>query len=111
MASNDELYTKRIDGPRQDLSDAYSLPANFLEIEVINPETHGVGWRQRHTDYEIKLKVFLFISFDVCCIFRKCIINFLFRPIYPYLKKKIHLFVVDTVTLNGLLMNLNEIVR
>ena len=57
MAENDDLYTKRIDGPRQELSDAYSLPANFLEIEVINPETHGVGWRQRYTDYEIKLKV------------------------------------------------------
>lgn len=56
MAENDDLYTQRIDGPRQDLSDAYSLPANFLEIEVINPETHGVGWRQRYTDYEIKLK-------------------------------------------------------
>ena len=57
MASTNNLYTKRIDGPRQDLSDAYSLPANFLEIEVINPETHGVGWRQRYTDYEIKMKV------------------------------------------------------
>lgn len=57
MASTDELYTRRIDGPRQDLSDAYSLPANFLEIEVINPETHGIGWRQKYTDYEVKMKV------------------------------------------------------
>ena len=58
MASNsDDVYTKRIDAPRQDLSDAYSLPANFLEIEVINPETHGVGWRQKYTDYEVKMKV------------------------------------------------------
>ena len=57
MAGNDNLYTKRIDGPRQDLNDAYSLPANFLEIEVVNPETHGVGWRQRYTDYEVKMKV------------------------------------------------------
>jgi len=68
MANNDDLYTKRIDGPRQDLSDAYSLPANFLEIEVINPETHGVGWRQRYTDYEIKLKVGC-CNFSVCLLF------------------------------------------
>jgi len=56
MAS-DSLNTKRLDAPRQDLSDAYSLPANFLEIEVCNPETHGVGWRQKYTDYEVKMKV------------------------------------------------------
>uniref|UniRef100_H2ZNJ0 Sorting nexin-3 n=1 Tax=Ciona savignyi TaxID=51511 RepID=H2ZNJ0_CIOSA len=54
--NSDELYTKRLDAPRQDLSDAYSLPANFLEIELVNPVTHGVGWRQRYTDYEVKVK-------------------------------------------------------
>jgi len=53
--AGDELYTKRIDGPRQHISDAYSCPANFLEIEVVNPETHGLG-RRRYTDYEIVLK-------------------------------------------------------
>ena len=57
MANSNEVNTRRMDGPRQDLSDAYSLPANFLEIEVINPESHGVGWRQKYTDYEVKLKV------------------------------------------------------
>ena len=57
MSSTDEVYTKRIEASKQDLSDAYGLPANFLEIEVMNPVTHGVGWRQRYTDYEIKLKV------------------------------------------------------
>lgn len=55
MAS-DELFTKRLDAPRQDLNDAYSLPANFLEIEVSSPETHGIGWRQKYTDYEVKMK-------------------------------------------------------
>ncbi|XP_076824492.1 sorting nexin-12-like [Clavelina lepadiformis] len=54
--SGDNLNTRRLDAPRQELADAYSLPANFLEIEVTNPETHGVGWRQRYTDYEIKMK-------------------------------------------------------
>ncbi|XP_078492855.1 sorting nexin-12-like [Ciona intestinalis] len=56
--SSDELYTNtnRLDGPRQDLSDAYSLPANFLEIEVSDPVTHGVGWRNRFTDYAIKVQ-------------------------------------------------------
>ena len=61
--AGDELYTKRIDGPRQHISDAYSCPANFLEIEVVNPETHGVGQRNRFTDYEIVLKVWY-----ICCI-------------------------------------------
>ncbi|XP_039270356.1 sorting nexin-12-like [Styela clava] len=56
--ATDDLNTKRLDAPRQDLSDAYSLPANFLEIEVLNPETHiGGGWpKSQYTDYEVKMK-------------------------------------------------------
>nr|CAB3266453.1 sorting nexin-12-like [Phallusia mammillata] len=54
--ATDDLTTRRLDAPRQDLSDAYSLPANFLEIEVCNPENHGVGWKKKYTDYEVKLK-------------------------------------------------------
>lgn len=38
------------------LEDRYDPPANFLEIEVINPETHGFGGK-RYTDYEIRMKV------------------------------------------------------
>jgi hypothetical protein len=34
----------------------FSPPANFLEIEVINPITHGVG-KNRYTDYEVRLRV------------------------------------------------------
>ncbi|CCJ29856.1 unnamed protein product [Pneumocystis jirovecii] len=30
----------------------YEPPQNFLEIEVINPQTHGLG-RKMYTDYEI----------------------------------------------------------
>ena len=41
---------------KQTLDDAYAAPANFLEIDVINPITHGVG-NKRYTDYECRLKV------------------------------------------------------
>ncbi|CAF3437564.1 unnamed protein product [Rotaria sp. Silwood1] len=37
------------------LEDRYDPPANFLEIEVLNPETHGFG-NKRYTDYEIRMK-------------------------------------------------------
>lgn len=48
--------TKRLAAKRQTLDDAYAEPANFLEIDVINPITHGIG-RNRFTDYEIRLRV------------------------------------------------------
>lgn len=35
---------------------AASEDANFLEIKVLNPETHGVGTKM-YTDYEVQLKV------------------------------------------------------
>ena len=41
---------------KQTLDDAYAAPANFLEIDVINPITHGVA-QKRYTDYECRLKV------------------------------------------------------
>ncbi|CAF1556626.1 unnamed protein product, partial [Didymodactylos carnosus] len=37
------------------LEDRYDPPANFLEIEVLNPETHGFG-QKRYTDYEVRMK-------------------------------------------------------
>jgi len=40
---------------RQTLDDAYAAPANFLEIDVINAVTHGIG-KKRYTDYEVKMK-------------------------------------------------------
>lgn len=48
--------TKRLDFKKQSLDDAYAAPANLLEIEIANPETHGFG-RTRYTDYEIKMRV------------------------------------------------------
>ena len=40
----------------QTLDEAYAEPANFLEIDVCNPQTHGFG-RSRYTDYEIHVRV------------------------------------------------------
>jgi sorting nexin-3/12 len=36
------------------ITDAYSAPANFLEIDVFDAQTHGFG-RKRYTDYEVKM--------------------------------------------------------
>ena len=54
MASEDA--TKRLISKKQTLDDAYAAPANFLEIDVINPITHGIG-NKRYTDYEVRMKV------------------------------------------------------
>lgn len=51
IADTRRLYTKP-----QNLNDAYGPPSNFLEIDVSNPETVGVG-RGRYTTYEVRLKV------------------------------------------------------
>jgi len=53
MASDDA--TKRLSSKKQTLDDAYAVPANFLEVDVINPITHGVA-NKRYTDYELRLK-------------------------------------------------------
>ncbi|KAH7722527.1 CBN-SNX-3 protein [Aphelenchoides avenae] len=45
----------RLPNKRQTLDEAYAPPANFLEIEVVNPITHGVG-KNRYTDYEVRLR-------------------------------------------------------
>uniref|UniRef100_A0A8C8H767 PX domain-containing protein n=1 Tax=Oncorhynchus tshawytscha TaxID=74940 RepID=A0A8C8H767_ONCTS len=47
--------TRRLFSKPQNLNDAYGPPSNFLEIDVSNPETIGVG-RTRFTTYEIRLK-------------------------------------------------------
>lgn len=50
--------TRRLFTKPQNLNDAYGPPSNFLEIDVSNPETIGVG-RGRFTTYEVRLKVSL----------------------------------------------------
>lgn len=59
MATNAELSneaTRRLQSKKQTLDDAYAAPANFLEIDVVNPITHGMA-RGRYTDYEVRMQV------------------------------------------------------
>ena len=42
---------QRLSSKKQTLDDAYAVPANFLEIDVINPITHGVA-NKRYTNYK-----------------------------------------------------------
>jgi len=55
MAEDPRIDTSRIDPKPQSISEAYAVPANFLEIDVCNPQTHGVG-KKRYTDYEVRMK-------------------------------------------------------
>lgn len=54
--TGDRSDTKRLEAKKQTLDDAYAAPANFLEIDVVNPETHGLG-KKRYTDYEVRMRV------------------------------------------------------
>lgn len=59
MAESDNAAeaTRRLNVKKQTLDDAYAAPANFLEIDVVNPVTTiGVG-KKRYTDYEVKMRV------------------------------------------------------
>ncbi|XP_045769687.1 sorting nexin-12 [Maniola jurtina] len=47
--------TRRLNVKKQTLDDAYAAPANFLEIDVVNPVTMGVG-KKRYTDYEVRMR-------------------------------------------------------
>ncbi|KJE98162.1 sorting nexin [Capsaspora owczarzaki ATCC 30864] len=49
------MSTARVAMNRQGVEDAYAEPMNFLEIDVLDPQTHGLG-RARYTDYEIRLR-------------------------------------------------------
>ena len=48
--------TRRLATKKQTPDVAYAPPENYLEIDVINPITHGIG-NQRYTDYEVRMKV------------------------------------------------------
>ena len=56
MTDATKIDTSRLDSKPQSISDAYAVPANFLEIDISNPQTHGVG-KKRYTDYEVRMKV------------------------------------------------------
>ncbi|KAE8584093.1 hypothetical protein XENTR_v10020821 [Xenopus tropicalis] len=47
--------TRRLNSKPQDLTDAYGPPSNFLEIDIFNPQTVGVG-RNRYTVYEVRMR-------------------------------------------------------
>lgn len=55
--------TKRLESKKQTLDDAYAAPANFLEIDVVNPETHGIG-KKRYTDYEVRMRVGTYLNLN-----------------------------------------------
>jgi len=57
----------RLNYKEQSTDERYSLPENFLEVEVLNPTTHGEG-RNRYTTYDIKVTVivlFISLNFDL----------------------------------------------
>ena len=56
MSSQAQPTTARVSIRPQTLREAYDPPANVLEVDVVNPETHGVA-KNRYTDYEVRLKV------------------------------------------------------
>lgn len=59
--------TRRLNVKKQTLDDAYAVPANFLEIDVINPITHGVA-KKRYTDYEVRMKVRVHLSYPTAIV-------------------------------------------
>lgn len=54
----------RLATKKQSLDDMYSVPANFLEIDVINPQTTIVAGKKKFTDYEIRMRVRFLIIFS-----------------------------------------------
>lgn len=54
--------TRRLNVKKQTLDDAYAVPANFLEIDVVNPMTTITAGKKRYTDYEVRMKVRRFFS-------------------------------------------------
>lgn len=49
--------TRRLNVKKQTLDDAYAVPANFLEIDVVNPMTSMAAGKKRYTDYEVRMRV------------------------------------------------------
>lgn len=49
--------TRRLNVKKQTLDDAYAVPANFLEIDVLNPKTTELPGKKRYTEYEVNMRV------------------------------------------------------
>jgi sorting nexin-3/12 len=56
MADGTEDARGRLNVKKRTLDDAYAAPANFLEIDLIDPITHEIG-NNKITDYEIRMRV------------------------------------------------------
>lgn len=60
----------RLATKKQSLDDMYSVPANFLEIDVINPQTTIIAGKKKFTDYEIRMRVsggfFFLLGYSTC---------------------------------------------
>lgn len=56
-SERDRDGTRRLNVKKQTLDDAYAVPANFLEIDCVNPMTTMSTGKKRYTDYEVKMKV------------------------------------------------------
>ncbi|XP_078063136.1 sorting nexin-12 isoform X1 [Mustelus asterias] len=59
--------TRRLHSKPQDLNDAYGPPSNFLEIDIFNPQTVGVG-RSKYTTYEVRMRGSLMPYPANCCL-------------------------------------------
>lgn len=68
MSSQGTATTARVSIRPQTIREAYDPPANVLEVDVVNPETHGLG-AKRYTDYEVKLRVSY--SLSICILNNK----------------------------------------
>lgn len=59
MAESDNTAeaTRRLNVKKQTLDDAYAIPANSLEIDVVNPMTSFLtAGKKRYTDYEVRMR-------------------------------------------------------
>ena len=58
-STNPANSTKRLNFNKQSLDDAYAVPANQLEIEVVDPQPHFEGGKKKYVDYLVNFKVSL----------------------------------------------------
>lgn len=58
MAESDNTAeaTRRLNVKKQTLDDAYAIPANFLEIDVVDAQTTLTAAKKRYTDYEVRMR-------------------------------------------------------
>lgn len=56
MVETESDATRRLNVKKQTLDDAYAVPANFLEIDVVNPMTSITASKKRYTDYEVRMR-------------------------------------------------------